>query len=100
MVASLSIPFKLAMLCVTIQVEKAMEIFEDMSRFGCERNVTTYSSLISACEKASLVLAVIPLGMPFVTCGPAKPTSAPGLMILRPSHPRPRCIESLLTPMA
>jgi hypothetical protein len=33
------------------QVEKAMEIFQDMSLRGCERNVITYSSLISACEK-------------------------------------------------
>lgn len=37
-----------------------MEIFEDMTRFGCERNVITYSSLISACEKASLTPALIP----------------------------------------
>lgn len=34
------------------QVEKALEIFRDMIRRGCERNVITYSSLISACEKA------------------------------------------------
>ena len=39
------------MYMVAIQVEKAMEIFEDMSRFGCERNVITYSSLISACGR-------------------------------------------------
>jgi len=32
-------------------LDKAIGIFDDMSRFGCERNVITYSSLISACEK-------------------------------------------------
>ena len=34
------------------QVEAALQIFEDMVARGCERNVITYSSLISACEKA------------------------------------------------
>ena len=34
------------------QVEEALQIFEDMLARGCERNVITYSSLVSACEKA------------------------------------------------
>jgi len=33
-------------------VEQAMGIFADMVARGCERNVITYSSLISAAEKA------------------------------------------------
>lgn len=37
---------------VHVQVEAALQIFEDMVARGCERNVITYSSLISACEKA------------------------------------------------
>ena len=36
----------------TPQVEEALQIFHDMVSRGCERNVITYSSLISACEKA------------------------------------------------
>lgn len=39
-------------LCCQGKVERAMEIFADMLQRGCERNVITYSSLISACEKA------------------------------------------------
>ena len=35
-----------------MQVEAALQIFDDMRERGCERNVITYSSLISACEKA------------------------------------------------
>lgn len=34
------------------QIDKALEVFQDMVRRGCERNVITYSSLISACEKS------------------------------------------------
>jgi pentatricopeptide repeat protein len=34
------------------QIEEAIRIFQDMVQRGCERNVITYSSLISACEKA------------------------------------------------
>ena len=34
------------------QVEEAMTIFQDMVARGCERNVITYSSLITACEKS------------------------------------------------
>lgn len=34
------------------QIEEAFRIFEDMVARGCERNVITYSSLITACEKA------------------------------------------------
>ena len=33
-------------------MEEALRIFQDMVQRGCERNVITYSSLISACEKA------------------------------------------------
>jgi len=33
-------------------VEEAMQIFQDMVTRGCERNVITYSSLITACEKS------------------------------------------------
>jgi len=33
-------------------VEEAMQIFQDMVARGCERNVITYSSLITACEKS------------------------------------------------
>lgn len=29
-----------------------MEVFQQMVRSGCERSVITYSTLISACEKA------------------------------------------------
>ena len=36
----------------TEQVEEAIQIFQDMVARNCERNVITYSSLISACEKA------------------------------------------------
>ena len=36
----------------TVQIEEALRIFQDMVQRGCERNVITYSSLISACEKA------------------------------------------------
>ena len=35
-----------------LQIEEALRIFQDMVQRGCERNVITYSSLISACEKA------------------------------------------------
>lgn len=35
-----------------LQVEEAMTIFQDMVARGCERNVITYSSLITACEKS------------------------------------------------
>ena len=35
-----------------LQVEEAMSIFQDMVTRGCERNVITYSSLITACEKS------------------------------------------------
>lgn len=34
------------------QLERALEIWRDMAARGCERNVITYSSLISACEKS------------------------------------------------
>lgn len=34
------------------QVEEALAVYEDMAARGCERNVITYSSLISACERA------------------------------------------------
>lgn len=33
------------------QLDQALEIWRDMAVRGCERNVITYSSLISACEK-------------------------------------------------
>lgn len=33
-------------------MDKALQIFSDMVQRGCERNVITYSSTISACEKA------------------------------------------------
>ena len=33
-------------------MEEALQIFQDMVARNCERNVITYSSLISACEKA------------------------------------------------
>lgn len=36
----------------TVQIEEALRIFQDMVQRGCERNVITYSSLTSACEKA------------------------------------------------
>ena len=39
-------------LCARAQIEEALRIFQDMVQRGCERNVITYSSLISACEKA------------------------------------------------
>ena len=32
-------------------MEEALRVYEDMAARGCERNVITYSSLISACEK-------------------------------------------------
>ena len=35
-----------------LQIEDAIKIFQDMINRGCERNVITYSSLISACEKS------------------------------------------------
>lgn len=35
-----------------MQIEDAIKIFQDMIHRGCERNVITYSSLISACEKS------------------------------------------------
>ena len=35
-----------------MQLEAALQIFKDMVARNCERNVITYSSLISACEKA------------------------------------------------
>ena len=35
-----------------VQIEDAIKIFQDMITRGCERNVITYSSLISACEKS------------------------------------------------
>ena len=38
--------------CMWAQVEEAMTIFQDMVARGCERNVITYSSLITACEKS------------------------------------------------
>jgi hypothetical protein len=31
---------------------QVMEVFQEMVYKGCERSVITYSSLISACEKA------------------------------------------------
>jgi len=31
---------------------QVMEVFQEMVHRGCERSVITYSSLISACEKA------------------------------------------------
>jgi pentatricopeptide repeat protein len=34
------------------QIEEAVDVFESMVARGCERNVITYSSLITACEKA------------------------------------------------
>ena len=39
-------------LSARVQIEEALRIFQDMVQRGCERNVITYSSLISACEKA------------------------------------------------
>ena len=39
-------------LLAPLQIEEALRIFQDMVQRGCERNVITYSSLISACEKA------------------------------------------------
>ena len=37
---------------MAVQIEEALRIFQDMCQRGCERNVITYSSLVSACEKA------------------------------------------------
>ena len=37
------------------QLEKALEVYQEMLRQNMDRSVITYSSLISACEKAGQV---------------------------------------------
>ena len=41
------------------QLDKALEIYQEMLRQNMDRSVITYSSLISACEKAGQVGACI-----------------------------------------
>ena len=45
------------------QVEEALRVYEDMQQRGCECNVITYSSLISACERAGRYEVALQVGV-------------------------------------